>query len=213
VQVVLSTFVRGNRLGFREDRVAHKEYLDIGCGKKVNETFVSLDYYWHPDLDVCHDATHGLPFADSSFKGVYSEHCIEHLELRQADVVFGEILRVLRPGGTLRIIVPDLELYARRYLALHDGQHSESLPYSELDAVDGLYTPAMSVSRIYKDWGHRFIYDFQTLEALLDRHGFADITRESYRSGRDATMLQDSAEHVKESLYVEASKPSIESTG
>jgi hypothetical protein len=69
----------------------------------------------------------------------------------------------------------------------------------------------MSVSRIYKDWGHKFIYDFQTLEALLARRGFADISRESYRSGRDPVMLQDSEEHVKESLYVEASKPTSDS--
>jgi predicted SAM-dependent methyltransferase len=195
-------------LGFRRDRIVAKTYLDIGCGTKVNDTFISLDYYWHPALDICHDATRGLPVPSASMDGVYTEHCIEHLELRDADALLGEILRVLRPGGTLRIIVPDAELYARRYVALLDDEVGPSLPYSETDDLDGLYTPAMSVSRIYREWGHRFIYDFETLHALLARHGFIDISRETYRSGRDDTLLQDSAEHVCESLYVEASKKS-----
>jgi predicted SAM-dependent methyltransferase len=207
VRFLVSRLVRGNRLGFSRRRVEGREYLDVGCGTKVNDTFIGLDFYWHPALDVCHDATRGLPFDNASMKGVFTEHCLEHLELNDVDALLADVMRVLRPGGTVRIIVPDAELYARRYVALQDGADGPALPYSEIDGLDGIYTPAMSLNRVYTSWGHRFIFDFDTLRAMLARHDFVRISRESFRSGRDATLLQDSEEHVVESLYVEASKP------
>jgi predicted SAM-dependent methyltransferase len=208
VQRLLDRVLRGNRLGFKKHRVRAKEYLDIGCGLNVNETFIGLDYLWHPELDICCDVTKGIPLPDSSLKGIYTEHCIEHLELVDTYELFAEFIRVLRPGGTVRIIVPDAEIYARGYIAVRDGTSDKPLPYREHDGLDGIYTPVMSVNRIFKEWGHKFIYDFETLRAMLERRGFVDVVEESFRSGRDAIMLQDSDEHITESVYVEASKPS-----
>jgi predicted SAM-dependent methyltransferase len=206
VRRAVSRVVRGNRLGYRSKQVSHKRYLDIGTSGNVNDTFISLDYEWHPSLDICWDVTKGIPIADASVDGVYSEHCIEHLDFRDGAALLAECRRVLRPGGTIRIIVPDVELYARRYVALLDGVSDEPMPLHEFDGVDGLYTPAMSVNRIFQEFGHRFIYDFATLQAMLERNGFVDVAKESFRTGRDPTMLQDAADHATESLYVEASK-------
>jgi len=207
VQRKLDRVVRGNRLGFKKDRIVGKEYLDIGCGLNVNDTFIGLDYLWHPGLDICCDVTKGIPLPDGSLKGVYTEHCIEHLELVDTYRLFAEFMRVLRPGGTVRIIVPDAEIYARGYIAVRDGTSDKPLPYHEHDVLDGFYTPVMSLNRIFNEWGHKFIYDFETLRAMLERRGFVDIVEESFRSGRDATMLLDSEEHIAESVYVEAGKP------
>lgn len=198
---------RNRRRGFHADRIVGKDYLDIGCGPLMNDTFIGLDFNWHPELDICCDVTHGLPLPDERVKGVFTEHCIEHLELRDTYELLGEIHRVLRPGGTVRIIVPDVQIYARGYLANLDGSSTEPLPLRELDGVDGIYTPAMSLNRIFNEWGHRFIFDVDTLGALLERQGFVDVAETSFRSGRDPVLLQDSEEHISESLYLEASKP------
>ncbi len=53
---------------------------------------------------------------DDSFDLVYHSHFLEHLTPDQAAFIIKECFRVLKPGGVLRIVVPDLEYNARLYL-------------------------------------------------------------------------------------------------
>jgi ubiquinone/menaquinone biosynthesis C-methylase UbiE len=59
-------------------------------------------------------ATHWtrLPFEDASFDGIVSSSVFEYLE--NPRLVFSECVRVLRPGGTLLMSVPNLASPARR---------------------------------------------------------------------------------------------------
>src|SRR5437763_1803910 len=56
------------------------DYVNVGCGSNVALGFLNLDYEWKPGV-VCWDVRRGLPLADASVKGIFSEHCLEHLEL------------------------------------------------------------------------------------------------------------------------------------
>ena len=51
-----------------------------------------------------------LPFKDSTFTFVFSEHFFEHLFMDEAFELFRECHRVLRPGGVMRTVVPDADL-------------------------------------------------------------------------------------------------------
>ena len=51
-----------------------------------------------------------LPFRDSTFTFVFSEHFFEHLFMDEAFELFRECHRVLRPGGVMRTVVPDADL-------------------------------------------------------------------------------------------------------
>ena len=207
LQLAVSPLLRGRRWGVRSKRIAGKQYLDIGPGPRTKPNFINLDYHWRPGVDICWDATKPIPLSSLSLKGVFSEHCIEHLPLAGADHLYGEVFRLLGPGGTLRIIVPDGEFYARRYVDLKDGNTTARFPHDEADEFHGIRTPMMSVNRIFYLWEHRFIYDFETLRSLLEWHGFTDVRLESYRNGRDPAMLNDDEFHIEESLYVEATRP------
>ena len=57
-----------------------------------------------------------LPFVSEHFELVYSSHVLEHFERDQGGRLLCEMFRVLRPGGTVRIAVPDLELISKNYL-------------------------------------------------------------------------------------------------
>jgi len=57
-----------------------------------------------------------LPFRDASFDAVYHSHVIEHLTPRDASAFLRECVRVLKPGGAIRVATPDLEAMARTYL-------------------------------------------------------------------------------------------------
>jgi predicted SAM-dependent methyltransferase len=121
--------------------------------------------------------------------------------------MLAEFWRVLVPGDVVRIIVPDGELYLRNYVNSPVGSGDSKLPYSELDAFKKCYTPMMSVNRIFRAHGHMFIFDFDTLNCLLERNRFSEIKRESYMIGRDKKLLLDTDIRQVESLYVKARKP------
>jgi len=208
VQHFISRFVRGNRLGMRKDRITGKEYLDVGCEYIVHDNFINLDYMWHPKLDMCWDVTNKMPLPDASLKGIYTEHCLEHITIYQMDDVLKDFYRLLKPGGTVRIIVPSGTVYLNAYIDRHMKGSDTPFPYEFQDPVEeGFYTPMMSLNRIMRKWGHQFIYDYETLELMLRKNGFIDIKQEEYRVGRDPVLLMDTDWRADESLIAEASKP------
>lgn len=57
-----------------------------------------------------------LPFNDNSVDNAFSCHFFEHITDNTAANIFSETLRVLKPGGVFRIIVPDFELAHKKTL-------------------------------------------------------------------------------------------------
>jgi SAM-dependent methyltransferase len=206
VQRLIAGCIRGNPLFTDRYTTQQKSYLDIGCGPNTHPEFINLDYGWYPGVDLCWDITKGIPLSDSSIEGIYSEHCLEHISFLSIESILGECFRVLRPGGTLRIIVPDGEIYLTGYSDLLRHKEAQELPYSYRDSKDGLYSPIISVNRIFRDEGHEFIYDFDCLEKLLLKTGFGQILKLSFGHGRVPSLLLDSSSRRIESLYIEATK-------
>ncbi len=62
------------------------------------------------------------------------------------------------------------------------------------------------INGIFRNHGHRFIYDFETMKRLMEEVGFKSIKKCSYRNGTDQRLLIDQEWRSPESLYVEAIK-------
>ena len=96
-------------------RKPQREYLNIGAGPAwLHERFVVLDQCFKSDeslgrrnFDLVKDLP--FPYSENSFKGIYSSHCFEHLTEKEVTAILGESYRTLRIGGTLRVVVPDIE--------------------------------------------------------------------------------------------------------
>lgn len=209
VQALTGWVLRNRSFQLRRERIRGLRYLDIGCGRNTHASFINLDYLWHPEVDVCWDIALGLPFANGSMQGIFTEHCLEHFTLPKAVDILRECRRVLMPGGRLRIVVPDGELYLDIYHRQMAGDLSSLFPFEAQEVFDGMYAPILSVNRVfYQDrnspYGHRFIYDFRFIEQLLRHCGFAAVVRRSFRDGGDPALLIDSDSRAVESLYVEA---------
>jgi len=140
---------------------------------------------------VHHDLAYGIPFADGTADFVYSSHFLEHLYRADAQRILQESFRVLKPGGTIRVSVPDLEYAISLY---HAGKRREMLGnYFFVEDDDSHYAR------------HKYMYDFALLSEALAEVGFRDIRRCGYRQGAtpDLDMLDNRPD---ESLFVEATR-------
>jgi predicted SAM-dependent methyltransferase len=94
--------------------------LHIGCGDNPLPGWINVDRIARaPGVATDIDPTH-LPFAAASVDAVLAEHVFEHFSFDEEAKVWHEMARVLRPGGTLTIEVPDFEWVCAEFLAAKD---------------------------------------------------------------------------------------------
>jgi len=92
--------------------------LNLGCGYRYHLAWVNVDFHpTGPSVMPC-NLNHGLPFRANSFDAIYHSHLLEHFPKCHAPVFLRECFRVLKSGGIIRVVVPDLEQIARLYLEL-----------------------------------------------------------------------------------------------
>ncbi|SLM46409.1 SAM-dependent methyltransferase, type 11 [Nitrospira japonica] len=92
--------------------------VNIGCGSTWHPAWINLDVRPSHGQVKRWDALLGLPFADAEVDACYSSHFLEHLSRTQARALMVEAGRVLKPGGIIRLAVPDLEAMTKEYLSL-----------------------------------------------------------------------------------------------
>ncbi len=91
-------------------------YINLGCGTKTHPDWVNADLFPR-DPQVIHcDFLKGIPFPDNSFEVVYHSQVLEHFTRTDGDKLIEECYRVLKPGGRIRVVLPDLEGLIREYI-------------------------------------------------------------------------------------------------
>lgn len=107
--------------------------LNIGCGACHHPAWINLDLEPRSSDVMALDASQGLPFESNSVDVCYSSHVLEHLRPAEADDFVAQQHRVLKPGGVIRVVVPDLECICRLYIAYLDelasGDHRHEFEY------------------------------------------------------------------------------------
>jgi predicted SAM-dependent methyltransferase len=192
-------------------RLRTVEYLQAGCGPGIAAGYVNLDYRWVPGVDVVWDLLRPLPFPANRFRGIYTEHCLEHFFEKDLLRILREFHRVMQPGGLIRIVVPSLEIHARRYVqSRNEKEHGiESAdPAAPAHAINEVFYAGhdnMQRSHWSND-GHHFLHDYASLAACLRTAGFSRVRRAAFGQGADPKLLIDQESRAWESLYVEAGK-------
>jgi predicted SAM-dependent methyltransferase len=179
--------------------------LHLGCGSKYKSGWINVDL--HQDADLQLDVRENLPFGEGTVSMIYSEHFFEHLEYPTEVLhLLRESMRVLEPGGTFSVGVPDAEetlfQYAQGQLpALLQGwSQDKNLQWFP----PWVWTTPMHCINFFFRQGreHKYAYDFETLARVLKEGHFVDIKR------RDFQLDTDSEDRRDGTLYVDARKPS-----
>jgi predicted SAM-dependent methyltransferase len=98
-------------------REAWPMLLNVGCGQTFHSEWINVDVVPASPAVRRVDLARGLPFPDRSIDACYCSHVLEHLRPDDAGRALAELFRVLRPGGVVRIVVPDLRRVAEQYLS------------------------------------------------------------------------------------------------
>ncbi len=180
--------------------------VNFGSGGTGLPGWINIDARpHHKDQYVALDLRRKLPFQDGSVRRILAEHVIEHLDFRD-DIpgVFREFHRILEPGGTVRIVVPDAERYMSAYVH-RSPEEFQSLGWNLRELPRDIHTPIHIINHVFHQGGeHCFGWDFETMESVLHQAGFAEVVRQSYRVSRDPELAIDQENHAPYSLYVEA---------
>jgi SAM-dependent methyltransferase len=127
------------------------------------------------------DIVKGLPLPDGSVDGVYASHVLEHLSRASMLVALRNTYRILRPNGIFRLIVPDLEARARRYLVDLDGAQSGANDRFLRSSYLGVEADPKGllgfVSEMLGRNKHLWMWDYPSMAAALETAGFSSIRR------------------------------------
>lgn len=152
------------------------------------------------------DAARRIPHDDGSVDAIYASHMLEHLDRVEARAFLAECRRVLRPAGILRLAVPNLRNAAYNYLRLNDADGFLRHLQFDLDKPRG---PVAHLRRMLTGGrGHHWMYDADSLVALVAGLGFADV--ELLEEGRTRIAEPgdlDLNEREADSLCLEARRP------
>lgn len=195
--------------------------LHLGSGNRpLSRDWLNTDLRPSPRVAFL-DVTKPFPLPSGTFDYVYTEHMIEHIPFDKAQHMLRECLRVLRPGGRLRVATPDFEFLKQlqnpNLSELQRAYVAWALPEKSVgpDAA-GMFV----LNNFFRSWGHRFIYDEATLRSSLRAAGFVEIERQGLNQSGDAVLrgLENEARMPDgflrlETMVLEAVKPSAMFTG
>jgi len=218
--------------------------LNVGCGLSTGPSWVSVDSSaslrlsrlplvgtvlakvarlpnWPPSV-LSGDIVKGHDVRPGSCDLVFASHVLEHLSEEDGYRALTHIYGYLRPGGYFRCIVPDLETYARRYLAGlaagdRIGAGGASRAFMTQTGLGREQSRNSLVGRMREAWSnarHQWMWDRYALSAAVDRVGFQNVEVRAFGEWADDRFgeVEDKARH-EDSVCLEAQKPGADTHG
>jgi predicted SAM-dependent methyltransferase len=175
--------------------------LNWGCGDHVAPGWINSDVKPGSKVDLVADIREGLPLESGSVDYAISIHALPEFSYPELVPVLEELRRVLVPGGTLRLALPDLDRGIDAYRAGEEGYFK--VGPEEVASLGGRFV----VQMLWYGYSRSlFTTDF-ALE-LLEKAGFTEVRACSF--GATASGIPEIVEldnREEESLFVEGRTP------
>jgi SAM-dependent methyltransferase len=202
--------------------------LNLGCGERTPRGWLNVDYSvgarlgwipgvprigralgvfrlsWSPEIFV-HDLRRAFPWDDDSAEVIYSSHTLEHLSPGEGRRFMRECHRVLRPGGLIRIVVPDLRATVEGYLAgkVSSLEFLDALSADPVQPGDGRFKRLLAP---HVRFPHRCMYDADTLPELMRAAGFDAGLTDAFRSRIEDVGAVETWERTLGAVIAEGTK-------
>jgi predicted SAM-dependent methyltransferase len=174
--------------------------LNWGCGSDARRGWINSDRKAGPGIDLVADIRQGLPIESGTIDYAVGVNTLQELAFGELTPALVELLRVLGPGGTLRLVVPDLDAGIRAYTK-HDDRFL--VGPDQVRSRGGRF-----IAHLLGDGHSRTLFTFDFLEELLLNAGFVDVTR--CRPGETASRYQEVVEldgGEGDGIFIEATRP------
>jgi len=165
--------------------------LNIGCGSKFHPDWENIDLVSYHKEVKAHNVLKGLPYPDNTFHIVYHSQFLEHIPKEEAQSFIAECHRVLRSGGHLRVVVPDLENIVKTY----QKQLSQNL------------TSPTAESETNYDWIMLELYD----QVLRQKSGGAMKQFLENHQGKNHAFLTERMGHIGREIQGDVKDESLNS--
>ena len=158
--------------------------LHLGSGKRYIPGYTHIDKSEHEHIKYKMDIIDLWIYNDEEVDSIYCCHALEYFGREAAKRALNQWYRILKPGGTLKLAVPDFEAIIKVYQKYNDLEHKGILgplfgrmgidkTIMVSDSPDEIACPTTVTDYIY----HRTIYDFASLKRFLESVGFKNVKR------------------------------------
>jgi SAM-dependent methyltransferase len=174
--------------------------LHWGCGDDIRPGWINSDRNARRGVDVVCDIRDGIPLASDSIDYAVSIHALQEVPYDDLIPVLSELRRVLKPGGVLRLSLPDLE---RGIDAYRSGDRDYFL------VPDDDWRDIGSKLIVQLVWyGHsRMLFVRGFVDELLRKAGFGEVACVTFRETSSAyPEIVELDNRERESFFVEATK-------
>lgn len=151
------------------------------------------------------DASKRIPLGNEEVDCIYSSHMMEHLSRKAANNFLNECLRVLKPNGVLRLVLPDFGFLVEEYLNNKDADLFIEKSHLVPPSLDSFRDKLKLILIGYRH--HQWLYDYKSLSKVIFEVGFKEVIEQK----PGGTCIKnygelDLKERAHGSLFVEAIK-------
>lgn len=147
--------------------------LHLGCGEKIIPGFINVDVRKLPGVDIIDDISNLNRFDKDSVDLIYASHVLEHFGRREYLDILKNWFDIIKPGGILRIAVPDFGAVVEHY-----NEHKD------LKVLRGFLYGGQTYDQNYHYCG----WDEKTLIEDLINVGFKIANRYDWRTTEHANV-------------------------
>jgi predicted SAM-dependent methyltransferase len=167
--------------------VKEKTGINLGSGHWKLDGWINVDLDVSGNPEVCADLSAGLPFSSGVADFLHTEDFLDQLELEQAYRFLAECHRVLKPGGVMRVLTPDLGMLARLYTEDPGRLCHLWTTYVGVPLRTGTAGEVFNLGMRHA--GHTFVYDAETFIRVMRDAGF--VARRAAYNQSEVPELRD----------------------
>lgn len=201
--------------------------LNLGCGSQVPDGWINVDYAlgarfaklpffrilnkkikifnmdWNQNIFI-HNLIKPLPWDNDSVDVIYISHTLEHFSKDDGCYLLDQCQRVLKKGGFIRIVVPDLKYIIEKYSTgkLRANDFIKELGINNSKDRTSIKNKIASLFQFQ----HKCMYDTQTLVEVLKEIGFLSQSKQPFDSDIMDIKTVELENRTKNAVIVEGRK-------